>query len=186
MATQQLPPNFDLAQRGEEHFKNLVLELNNDVSKLPEVVFKSVFLPIFNGTRVLTDTDEILKSWVGIAGAPGKEVEIIDNSGNALFRVPPIFDSSFIDSGNANGGKQLSQIMSAYDLHRSVLPVVGENFLTKEIPQRVESLANDITPNKINEQRWQEIFDRYDETVKDKNTSTAAKPGDVGDDDMVF
>lgn len=186
MAT-QLPANFDLIKQGEEHYKNLVEELNEDLVKLPETVFKNVFLPVFNGTRVLTDTDDVLKSWVGIAGAPGKEVQITDNVGNELFKVPPLFDSSFIDSGNVNKGEQLSRLMSSYDLHKNVLPLIGDNFLYKEMPGRISSLVNPSVPNKEHEQRWQAIFDRYVSPAQlQLKQNNGVKPGAVTDDDMSF
>lgn len=186
MAT-SLPANFDLVKQGENHYNNLVVELNEDLAKLPETIFKSVFLPVFNGTRALTETDDVLKSWVGIAGAPGKEVQITDNTGKGLFKVPPLFDSSFIDSGNNNKGEQLSRLMSGYDLHRNVLPLLGDNFLNKELPGRVANLVNPSTPNKEHEQRWQAIFDRYvsPEQLKLKQ-SNLPKPGAMTDDDMSF
>lgn len=173
----------DMHEQGETHFANLVT--NIEKTKLPEAVFKSVFLPVFAGKHKSTDTGDILRNWVGIAGAPGKEVEIIDPKGNTVFTVPPVFNSDFIDASNRQNSRQMSVIMSTYDLHRNALPILGQNFLHNTLPNKIDSITQASPSNETNGKRWQEIFDRY--FPSSAPTKEQVQPSsNVTDDDFTF
>lgn len=74
---------------------HLLLNDPSSRNKLPEQLFKSNFLPLFAGQE--TQSEVTLGLWVSVAGTPFAEVDIIDDNGQVLFTVPPIFERHIVD-----------------------------------------------------------------------------------------
>lgn len=146
-----------------EIHENLVVKAKTeDLAKIPEDIFKQHFLPFFSGKEARDENKNVLGEWIGIAGSPVAEVNVIDNEGKVLFTVPPIFDSTVIKAVQDNLGKSFSDIYALYRLHSNNLPAQGENFLTKELSKKY---ADTITKSELleeNSKKWEKILNRYD------------------------
>lgn len=158
---------------------------NVEANKLPEEVFVRSFLPYFSGQVSLTDTPEnIIGTWIGIAGSPAGKVQIVNNENEVLFEVPPLMKSYPIKA-LVQDGKPMKEIMANYKVRNANHPAIGEKFLRNELSGK----ADRIIENKIhqeNAEQWNSIFQRYG--IENPNGSPAAENSskEVGDDDFVF
>lgn len=172
----------------DEHFSALVIAPANDLVQLPETVFKQSFLPYFCGEKSIDDGSNILATWIGIAGSPMKEVLVVNDAGQPLFRVPPMSDTGIIDPTNIKKGRPFREILTLYGLKMHQTPMAAENYLASELPNRLEALrANSVTFSD-NETRWHEIFARYGKVPPivdvEKEKKEAAKK--ISDDEVSF
>lgn len=150
-----------IAKDTDSIFNALVVEPKRSVAVLPEEQFKNYFYPYFSGEAKLEDNPEVLPSWVSIAGSPMAEVNIIDNGGNVLFSVPPVFDSSIIENVKRNLGESFSDIYAQYKMHSNNLPIVGDKFLADALSNKLPKVLKASGNLTGNQQRWNEIFHRY-------------------------
>lgn len=167
------------------NYKLLVEDPAKELNQLPENIFVNYFLPFFCGERSFNDNPELLATWIGIAGNPTKEVQIIDQSGKTLFNVPSVVDTSFIDVNNERRGQPFFSIIANYELHKNQLPVVGENYLKNTMEQRYDTLTKDSSTHAVNEKRWTDIFVRYDK-VKAKVTTEQVRSDKLSDDEISY
>lgn len=107
-------------------YDELVVKSGSDASKLPEPIFIEQFLPLFTGQIKREDRPELLSQWIGIAGSAVSEVSVIDQSGQELFRVPAIFDTSFVTKGAE--GHRYDHLINKANLLSNHLPAKGERF----------------------------------------------------------
>lgn len=157
------------------HFNALVEKPALELNKLPESIFIQMFLPFFCGEKNISDEPDILVKWFSVAGNPTKEVQIIDEDSNPLFKVPALADSSIVDVMNKNGGEPFYKIIMNYELHKNHLPVIGKNYLDNTINQRLQSLTKSSTVYDANEKDWNNIFVRYGKVKAELNKASDDK-----------
>ena len=115
----------------------------------------------FSGQKSINDNKEIVSQWVQVAGAPGAEVDVIDQSGEKLFTVPPVFDSSIIETLKRKLGESFNDIYTLYNLHNNNSPVIGEKVLADAFENRMNTMFKPSDTLTNNQKRWDIIFDRY-------------------------
>ena len=142
-------------------FQALVVEPSKQHAVLPEPIFREAFLPYFSGQKSINDNKEIVSQWVQVAGAPGAEVDVIDQSGEKLFTVPPVFDSSIIETLKRKLGESINDIYTLYNLHNNNSPVIGEKVLADAFENRMNTMFKPSDTLTNNQKRWDIIFDRY-------------------------
>lgn len=163
----------------EMSYNALVTSLAESVARLPEVIFTSRFLPFFTGQRPLADYPGLFTDWISIAGAPNREVAIIDNNGIELYRVPPLLNTEIVTlnrSGNFN------EIFDQYELRSRQLPVVGQRFLAEAMAAKSKQLTANTTHSSSRETAWLAIFARYGLTPNTKVTNHVPVSLSVDDD----
>ena len=167
-ATEQIKDSIDY------HYNQLVEKPSKELASLPENIFVQYFLPFFCGEKAIEKDNDVIARWIAVAGNPNKEVNIIDDDDQIIFTVPALVDSTFIDFKNLNKGQPFKNIIANYELHKSQLPIVGENYLRNTIDSRIESLTRDSGIQEANEKRWINIFTRYNkiESVKQEAQTT--------------
>ena len=145
-------------------FDNLKKAEENDTKSMTEGAFKELFLPMFlnqeSNPHSLT-----LANWTEFAGGPFRSVKVTDNAGALLFTVPPIYNRKALDELGAvdAGGRPLmsvSHVMTTYGQMARMGPIVGENYINKELEKRFAVMKQDvdyIATLKV----WQQIFIRY-------------------------
>lgn len=134
-----------------------------NVAKLPEDIFKEVFLPVLAG-----DTErkhkEGIADWISIAGTPYKEVDIFDpKTQKVLFRCPPLFDNKGVNpvrDHSKRGQRPIADIVAMADQLSNLHPNQGIAFLTHELSHRALTMNTGarLAPNVL---RWNEVFQRY-------------------------
>jgi hypothetical protein len=141
-------------------FNSLVA--NREVSKLPEEIFKSYFLPFFLGETKEAPTSDRnpLTDWISIAGTPMAEVEIISPAGEVLFAVPALYDTDMLNIVTRSPGNSIADIAHEYELRKAVLPRAAANFLNTALLNKSEAIFKS-SDEKSTSERWDEIRKRY-------------------------
>lgn len=156
--------------------------------KLPENLFVRDFLPFFSGQVPLNKASQHYQYWIGIAGTPMNEVDIIDNKGNTIFTVPPLMNADFINPNKRH--KAMGDIFTEQSLHSSHSPAAGNSYLARELSQRVSEFEDNSKPLLTYEQRWSQIFNRYgvSATSEDRTNNVGRTTSNNGDDveDLIY
>lgn len=127
-------------------------EIQEDIPRLPESLFVQNLLPVLTDTSGNTD----LGVWLDIAGNGMRPIDVIDNAGNVLFRVPALFTSVPTKiSGGFNGS--LSQLGEETRLRMDQHPAVGRTFLNHHLNQ--VQLGEGPAHEKA--VQWSRILQRY-------------------------
>ena len=158
-------------------------------NKLPERIFIQSFLPFFCGETKLEQQPDVLVLWYGIAGSPSSEVEIIDNKGDTLFRVPALIDTSIINPIRSDKNNiSFADIINATAHYDTTTPILGERLLLQNLSVKEKEIQSKSSQFTENEKRWYDIFVRY-EKVKQSPITTEQQIKDSGaltDDDLVY
>lgn len=138
---------------GRNLFQQLVVEA--EVHRLPESIFRNYFLPQFLGD---IHNDKWVLEWIGIAGSPTREVDVIDGSGKVLFRVPAFLHtrSLFLDSDQSD----LANIINESIERSRNLPIMGHRYLVSGLSAKSQEITNKID-NQDSVDKWTIILDRY-------------------------
>lgn len=156
-------------------FNALVVEGKKDLSTLPETVFKEYFYPFFKGEVTAATQPGIVAEWIAIAGSAMCEVNVVDAQGKVEFTVPPLFDSSIIESAKRRLGNSFADIYSQYKMHSANLPIVGEKFLADAFEEKIPAILKTSETLSPNQARWQTIFHRYGDALPgEKNEKMTA------------
>lgn len=170
--------------KAKAKFVNDALTVNAEVRRLPEYIFKESFLPYFTGMKEVDASSDILLQWISVAGTPTSEVEIIDETGKALFRVPPIIDTSIINPLRTEGNNiSIHAIISLSN--QANIPIVGERSLIDNLSVKAKEIQKRSEVFETNEQRWLDIFNRYN-LNKEQLQAKEANKGQLTDDDLIF
>lgn len=156
-------------EEGQANYINQVaLDLkkiaDENVARLPEDMFKEVFLPLFAGETLKYPEQSNIAGWIGIAGSAYKEVDIFDPKTNqVLFRCPPLFDYNGINPvRNASDRSQrpIADIVAMADQLANLHPNQGVAFLTRELGKRALTMDSSakLAQHVI---RWNAVFARY-------------------------
>lgn len=143
----------------EAAHKALVLDV--PVQKIPESVFINEILPFLCGDTSSQLTPE---KWVSIAGSPFSEIDIHDDAGNILFRLPSMLERNVISHREASQRGSLANAMITLDQMRNFSPIRAENYLRGEFHQRgISKNAMKIAVETA--KRWEAIFARYGKVI---------------------
>lgn len=156
----------------ETVFNSLVVEPGTIKQKISEEIFVKEFLPYFEGKPIPESRQNILAIWIGIAGSPISEVTVVDSSGNPLYDVPPIFDSSFI-SASREGivTNNYDHITEHAALISNNIPQAGSSFLNSELQKKLEGISEHSNHSR-NYERWRAIFNRYNNSTVNEAKDT--------------
>ena len=157
---------------------NEIKELGNVVTKalvedvprhkMPEIVFKDMFLDHFKSVANRTSTDNTLSlAWIGLAGSPYAEVDVIDSASNVLFTVPGLLARPSI-SNDAMSNYDMSNIAANYKLKSNQMQVVGERYMAGAINGLDQAVKKEDNSSAA---RWQAILHRYDKPASDGKTT---------------
>lgn len=165
-------------------FDALVTEPKNEVNMLPETIFVSVFLPFFAGELTPEQSKRRTAEWISIAGAPTAEVGIMDDEGELLYKVPPLFDTSSIDV-TKQSGISFSEMFEQHALYRNYMPVVGTNYIMNALADKQKNYVGQSPIAEATIKAWHDIFARYDKLPKSESKTSTDSSND-GDDGLVY
>lgn len=150
----------------------------SDIKKIPINVFESVFKPYLTGKEESTNDKNFIAHWAGLVG-PTSPAEVVDIQGNKLFTVPPLYDSSLINTTERRGS--VSNIIQNYERDVGVNPAVA----TRDFALGVaDTLERNIS--KDEKYSWDEMLQYYnkkDVPVATKQTKLEANPNDFDFDE---
>lgn len=177
----------DLANSKRDQINEMVtdiLERFEDVKEsnttIPETVFKHYFLPFFkdlaksNKPEDSKQNKNLMSAWINLANGPFNEVDVIDDvKGDTLFTVPSLFVKNAIVLENVKDFN-FTEVGNAYKTKASVNPFQAENYVNSALAA-VPKFIKDPKTNITDEQRWINIFKRYNEP-NNKKEDLITKP----------
>ena len=151
-----------------------IMSLNSTNKQFPEHLFVEGFLRMFAGYE--THPDITIGRWVSIAGTPFSEVDIINQNGEVLFTVPPIYERKVLTPELSSGGSSISAVAATYEKLSAQSPYRAEAFLNNQL-NNINKTNNMDEYRGVGAARFAQIFKRYNLTpawLLDKEHTVAA------------
>ncbi len=146
-----------------------------NVRSLPEIMFKTYFLPLFCGEST-ENADELISQWFNIAGTNYSAVNIVDNNGNFIIRIPPLHDRNTMRP-ILNRNEDIAYAFSVAREKASLSPALANNIITNELDARYNSIANQEYSDLKEE--WDKVFKHYGKTPNGSEDKNLSSTGDV-------
>lgn len=130
--------------------------LESDLPTITESFFRAHILADLTGTS----KDPTLAKWMGVAGHPGRSINVVsDDTKELIFKVPPLI--GFNTARYAKTGRDsYRNILERYSHMITVIPHKAVSDLTIELEQTTPKMDSD--PELVAHLDW--IFRRYGET----------------------
>lgn len=146
----------------EEFFAKSIIKGTSDLkNRIPEDVFVHHFLKFFTGEETVKDNPEVISKWIGVAGTPMSEVEVMDVSGETIFTVPPLFDTSVINVTERSRSRSLGEITGQYNLMQNNIQKVADDFVGEALDNKANEILKPSDNYSDNVAKWVNIFERY-------------------------
>ena len=133
-----------------EHLRILTQQ---DAARITEPHFQAVILPI------LTDRSgkANLSAWLDIVGTATRPIDVLDPTGNVLFRVPPLVGTFQTQDSSTDPRQSMYEILSTAEKKSAILPAVGAQYLKSALDAKIPALSVNVERAK----QWNVIFARY-------------------------
>jgi len=180
----------EIAKIDEESERAFINDLIDAVTtppkKIPEPVFREIFLPYFTGERKPDPNNSAIAHWIGLVGSASDPADIVDVKGDVLFQVPPMYDSSVIDTRrNSKDAKNFATIFSVYEEEARVHPALGKKFLVEELSKKADVTIPEDMAEK-SKYSWDPVL-KYYKLIPDTPENNKAQVNQTpGDDDLEF
>lgn len=166
-------------------YDSLVVQQNKQ--KIPEQVFVAHFLPYFSG-QDLAQGRNVVAEWIGVAGSPMAEVDVVDQKGEVVYSVPPIYNTNILEIANRKAGQSVADIFQQYELRRAGVPAAANAYLNQNLADKSrEMVIGQIDENSV-AGRWNTIMSRYGikPTAEAEKAGGTSKPAQPADDDVLY
>lgn len=166
-------------------YDSLVVQQNKH--KIPEQVFVAHFLPYFSG-QDLGQGRNVVAEWIGVAGSPMAEVDVVDQKGEVVYSVPPIYNTNILEIANRKAGQSVADIFQQYELRRAGVPAAANAYLNQNLADKSrEMVIGQIDENSV-AGRWNSIMSRYGikPTAEAEKAGGTSKPAQPADDDVLY
>lgn len=162
------------------------LVIDAPVIRIPEATFLKEILPILTGEAISADFPLLMAS---VAGSPFSELDIVDEAGNILFRLPAALERDIISHKEAEKRGSLDSSMITASMLIKQNPRRAESFFEHTFKGRGIALNADAVRN-TRQERFVAILARYGKTpggAKAKGVSTISKNPELthSDDDLL-
>lgn len=154
----------------ETELKNLESEIHRisnlideqaeqNLVRITERQFREVFLPFFAADEHLPYKVDA-GNWEKIAGSPFREVIVVNEYGQPLFKVPPLLNREAVNVYQQEGHDSMNEVLGRANNLFSIHPAKGKSFLNMHFSKRLsETRGNPKILETIN--IWNQIFKRY-------------------------
>jgi hypothetical protein len=171
-------------QENERAFITGVLEaVQTPPKKIPEPVFREIFMPYLVGDKVPSAENDVLAHWVGLVGSGTDPADIVNTKGETLFQVPPVYDTSDLSTVRSEKGMGFATIFEHYQEQSKVHGMLGKRFLVEELSNKA---AANIPEGSLEGHGWLPAL-KYYGLIKPTDTPTLLSTKHLpGDDDLDF
>lgn len=187
---QLIEQQFSESQRAVDiAFNALVTSVPNNT--FPEAIFKDHFLPYFAGQVVPNDKDNRAAQWIGIAGNPTREVDLVDNSGKVVLTVPSLFDTHALNPLRPvdripRGQKSMHEMLIETKLRDNHIKGAGQPYFHQNMNLRVDQIiesggiGDSAHSDTATTQKWAKVFEHFglDQQQIGNKTTGAANAAD--------
>lgn len=164
--------NEELKQATETSSKGLIDGFTRN--KLHESIFRVSFLPFFTNSVAPSPENNAYAYWVGVAGSPTSEVDIIDDSGTVLFTVPALLNTNTLEvMQNRHRGPSVKDMYLEYAHASQGLAPVATNAWNRGLYDKMNDIITSTNPaSQSDQEKWNKIFQYYGLAPKVQTTST--------------
>lgn len=184
MTTEQTPPRplspFEAARKSEmmdaeqRAFEGLVL--SEPRSRLPEPLFREHFWPYFNHDREVQRDQNVFAQWVGVAGSPTSEVDVVNEKGDIVFTVPALLNTGILNVLKSDHQQQsIKETFQETSRLAADLPDVATTFFQKMLQHKLGDISSNRPPQEKDVQNWKKIAEYYGTATPDAATAQTTK-----------
>ena len=152
--------------------------------KIPEPVFRELFMPFFLGERPAEEQPELLAHWIGLVGSASLPADIVDVSGNVLFQIPPVYDTAQLDVLSRNpDADNFQKVFTNYIDDSKLHPAIGQRYLAEQLSKKLDTNLNgeQATASKYS---WRPALEYY--KLITPAAATSSSTAAASDDDFDF
>lgn len=142
-----------------------------EVKRIPESTFVKEILPVLTGEAVSADFPLLM---AGVAGGPFSEVDVINDAGEVLFRMPALLERNIISHEEASKRGSMASMLMTAEMLAKQSPARAENYLAHEFDGRGIATNRDEIINQ-RQARWNSILARYGKALHSDGTVTDGK-----------
>ena len=151
-------------------------------ARIPEPVFREIFLPYFTGEKEASRNEDAIAHWVGLVGSGTESADVVNVKGEILFEVPPMYDSSRISTVKTDDDTtNLGTIFTVYAEQASVHSALGNKYLGEELAKKTKYFKQDHPEGPT----WKPVLEYYGLIKKEPMAGAQVGSGN-SDDDLVF
>ena len=170
-------------EKSEKVIGNIIKDIRNgiverEINKMPESVFKEFFLPYFNGEEEITNDNHIIAKWVEFSGGVYNPVDIVDNSGEIITRIPQLIKNSDTNRDKSNS-IDYSTIVSEFNLRSKRSSVAGDAYLDKTLNVVGKTIIEDESGSKSDWAKALKVFKT--QSVNKRKSSVTKNDDDLSD-----
>ena len=172
--------NIDI-EHEREFINDLVSIIDTPKTKIPEPVFREIFLPYFTGEKQPSRSEDAIAHWIGLVGSASESAEVVNVKGEVLFEVPPLYDTSLVNTvKDSNDTANMGNIFTQYAEQAVVHRALGNRFLAEELAKKTRYIG---TPSE-EKNSWAPVFNYYGLGKEEKTAASRAAVNT--DDDLEF
>lgn len=163
--------NEELRQATETSSRGLIDGFERN--KLLEPLFRQYFLPFFTNSVVPSPDNSAYAYWVGVAGSPTSEVDVIDESGKILFTVPALLNTNSLEVlQSRHRGPSVKDLYLEYAQMSQGLAPVATNAWNRGLYDKMQDIITSDNPSyQSDREKWKKIYDYYGLTPKNDTTT---------------
>ena len=141
-----------------------------EVKRIPESTFVKEILPVLSGEVISTEFPLLMAA---VAGTPFSEVDVVNDAGEVLFRMPALLERNIISHEEASKRGSMASMMITAEMLGKQSPIRAEKYLEHEFNGRGIAKNRDeiITARQT---RWNTILTRYGKTTEVDGGITAS------------
>lgn len=137
------------------------LVVNTEVKKIPEATFVKEILPILTGEVISAEFPLLMAA---VAGSPFSEVDVINDAGETIFRMPALLERNIISHEEASKRGSMASMLITAEMMVRQSPQRAEKYLEHEFNGRgIAKNRDEIINQRI--KRWNDILVRYGKSL---------------------
>jgi len=174
---------FD-AESERAFIHDLINTTESSKKAIPEPVFKEIFLPFFTGEKTSNAEQPVIQHWMGLVGSPTAAADVVDLQGNVLFEVPPMYDTTRIDSlSRHEKDVGFARIFGVAEEQARVHPSLGKTYVAEELTKK---LLTELPDGVTSKHSWRPALEYYGLIPKETKEEKQVQQRPDSDDDFVF
>lgn len=141
-------------------------------NKLHEPIFRQYFLPFFTNAVAPSPDNNAYAYWVGVAGSPTSEVDVVDDSGEVLFTVPALLNTNSLEVlQNRHRGPSMKDMYLEYAQLSQGLALVATNVWNRGLYEKMQDIIKTNNPAmQTDVDKWKMIYAYYNLTPVQNST----------------
>lgn len=173
-----------------DFYRIAVLEGQKDYKRtIPEEVFVGYFLPMFRdivdeshkGELSIAEREKKLSEWIAVAGGAMYEVDVVSTTGEVLYTVPAIHNTSVINTVRPMGAPSYSAIAGMAQMIQMQADARSVEYQNHKFAEKLTSTITNIGNMSSKQAEWASILKRYERAGSDRPTSNNS-----ADDDIIY